>query len=67
MNISALAMFGDPANGPLVITSDVINQAMALVVAVYTTKDDHFTGDDLGHVRAYEFLNPLTAVSRGSG
>ena len=57
MKMSALETFGDPANGPPVITSDVISQARALLVAVYTTKDDHFTSDDMGQVRAYKFLN----------
>ena len=57
MKISAIETFRNPANGPSVITSDVISQVMTLLAAVNTTKDDHFTGDDLGQLRAYKFLN----------
>ena len=42
---------------PLVITSDVISRARALLVAVYTINDDNFVSDDLGQVRACKFLN----------
>ena len=54
---SALEAFGDPNEGEPYITPEVISQAKALLIAVYTNKDDDFMGCELRTLRVYKFLN----------
>ena len=50
IDIPALEAFGDPDEGQPCITPEVISQARALLIAVYTNKDDDFMGSKLGKV-----------------
>ena len=56
-DIPALEAFGDPDEGQPCITPEVISQARALLIAVFTNKNDDFMGAELGKVRVYTFLN----------
>ena len=59
-DIPALEAFGDPDEGQPCITPEVFSQARALLIAVYTNKDDDFMGAELGKVRVYKFLNNIS-------
>jgi len=57
IDISELERFGEEGQDSYQITSDLINQARKLVIAVYTNRSDAFEDCDLAKVRAYKFLN----------
>ena len=55
-DIPKLERFGEGQNS-YQITSELINQARQLVIAVYTNRSDAFEDCDLAKVRAHKFLN----------
>ena len=58
VEIPALEDFGEAdVNSQGTVTTDVIQQARELLVAVYTKKDDDFKGSALGDLRVHKFLN----------
>ena len=61
-DIPALEAFRYPDEGQPCITPEVISQARALLIAVYTNKNDDFMGAKLGKVRVYEFLNNISTL-----
>ena len=61
-DIPELERFGEEGQNSYQITSDLINQARELVIAVYTNKSDAFEDCDLAKLRAYKFLNSRSTM-----
>ena len=56
-DIPELERFGEEGQDSYQITSELINQASLLVIAVYSSRSDAFEDCDLAKLRAHKFLN----------
>jgi len=61
-DIPELERFGEEGQNSYQITSELINQACQLVMAVYTNRSDAFEDCDLAKLRAHKFLNNMSTM-----